>query len=483
MRSPCDKRGPAAVAVPFTSNYFMSMGFPMSKKPSQLTFAEFAEAVRPTGAVSRFPAMGPAADVYMYTVYLNGPLGQALPRHAQEHTLKDVTLQALTEKLQLNPLSARDNLKVAEMVALRSSWMSAVLENSIGQANSAEVLADYALLSEGLNHPWIARELEKQRELSAKLGPTLARAGVAKDVIPKEVSVGKVVAQDSDFTLQRTQDGEVVTHENRRLQALPALGEDVMVSYYRGSGQVVDGLDKVKFSDPFVDQKTEDLAVTVTSNQDVQPRVVLFNNVQSYAQFVQAHGLDERMVQKAFDVRAMRPKKEFIAPARAPVKLPYIDENSNCLAVDYKENDVVYTAMFGTAQSMAELSLEFGLGARAIAEAHRLEEAQRGHKGPGLATSEERALRDSELDLRATLKAQDFGLLEKSGKQDLQYMGPVVAVSAMHVAQDIGRRQIIIHDIRALDKAPAVGDRLNIKFKDGRGAVTDMVKAGKERGR
>jgi hypothetical protein len=53
----------------------------------------------------------------------------------------------------------------------------------------------------------------------------------------------------------------------------------------------------------------------------------------------------------------------------------------------------------------------------------------------------------------------------------------------MHVAQDVGRRQIVVHDIRSLDKAPDVGDRLNIRFKDGRGAVTDMVKAGKDLGR
>lgn len=455
------------------------------KKPSQLPFAEFAVAVQPSGAIGRIPSVGAAADVYTYSVYMNGPIGQALPRHAQEHTHKDVTLQALTEKLQLNPLSARDNLKVAELVSLRSAWMSAVLENAIGtEGHSPEVLADYEALSAGMNHPWIQEELERQRGLSAKLGPTLARAGVARDVIPKEVSVGKVVAQTDDFTLQKTKNGEVVTHENRRLQAVPSLGSEVMVSYYHGSGQVVDQLEKVKFSEPFVDPKTEDLAVRVTSNHtSVAPRVVLFNNVQSYAQFVEAHGLEERLVQNAFNVRSLRPKTEFKAPPRTPVSKPYIDETSKCLAIDYEENEVVYTALFENAQAMASLSREFNLGAKAIAEAHRLEGLQAEHEGLTQEPDVEQALRESALDMRAELKDQGFAFPENSGAQDRHYMGPVVAVTSMHVAQDIGRRQIVVHDIRSLDKAPDVGDRLNIQFKAGRGVVTDMVKAGKDLGR
>ena len=314
-----------------------------SNNGSQLSFADFVAAVQPTGAISRFPSLGGSADVHMYTIYMNGEVGKALPAHAQEHSFKDVTVQALTEKLQLNPLSARDNLKVAELVAVRSSWMSAVLEQNLGQGqHSPEVLADYEALSKGMSHPWIAQEIEKQRELSQKLGSSLARSGVAKDVVPKEVSVGKVMAQDADFTMQSTQDGEIVTHENRRLNALPAVGETAMVSYYRGAGQVVEG--QAKFSDPFVDIKTDELAVRVTSDKMKEPQTVLFNNVQSYSQFVKAHGLEENLVQKAFDVRALRPKKEFSPPERTPVKLPYIDTESNCLAVAYKEAGITYTA-------------------------------------------------------------------------------------------------------------------------------------------
>lgn len=446
-----------------------------SNNGSQLSFADFVAAVQPTGAISRFPSLGGSADVHMYTIYMNGEVGKALPAHAQEHSFKDVTVQALTEKLQLNPLSARDNLKVAELVAVRSSWMSSVLEQNLGQGqHSPEVLADYEALSKGMSHPWIAQEIEKQRELSQKLGSSLARSGVAKDVVPKEVSVGKVMAQDADFTMQSTQDGEIVTHENRRLNALPAVGETAMVSYYRGAGQVVEG--QAKFSDPFVDIKTDELAVRVTSDKMKEPQTVLFNNVQSYSQFVKAHGLEENLVQKAFDVRALRPKKEFSPPERTPVKLPYIDTESNCLAVAYKEAGITYTALFQDAQSMSALAREFGLGAKAVAKAHDLMADLHELQRVG-GMDQERSERQSEMDIKAALKSMDYGLADVSGASDRQYMGPIVAKSALHVAQDIGRRQIVIHDIRKLDKAPEVGDRMNIQFKGGRGVAADMVKA------
>ncbi len=473
-----------------------------NKNPALMTFTEFAEAMRPSGAINRFPGIGAAADVLTYSVYMNGPTAKDLPRSAQEHTFKDVTLQALTEKLQLNPLSARDNLKVAELVSLRSAWMSVVLDRTmVGVENAREILQDFATVSDGMTHPWITRQLDVQRELSARLGPTLARAGVAKDIVPKEVSVGTVVAQDGDFTLQRTQDGEVVTHENRRLQAIPAVGESVMVSYYRGSGQVVDALDKVKFSDPFIDRDSEDLAVRVTSQTGETPQMVLFNSVQSFDQFVKAHGLDERLVQRAFEARAARPKTEYTAPPRDVLGPPYIDEKSGCLAFDYIEEGITYTAVFESAQAMADRASQYGLGAKFLAEGKRVEATmldmahiaahdrypplvESAMEGVAVAESTgawahldaQRDVKDSEIDMQHQLSVLGYAFPHKP-EADRQYMGPIVAVSPLHVAQDIGRRQIVIHDVRNLDKAPAVGDRLNIRVKDGQGIVTDMVKA------
>lgn len=79
----------------------------------------------PSDAVNRFPSIGSGADMLSYTVYMNGAAGRNLPEHLQQHDFKDVTLAALSEKLGLDPKSHRDNLKVAEVVSIRSSYMSA----------------------------------------------------------------------------------------------------------------------------------------------------------------------------------------------------------------------------------------------------------------------------------------------------------------------------------------------------------------------
>ncbi|MES2879196.1 MAG: hypothetical protein V4713_12300 [Pseudomonadota bacterium] len=447
----------------------------------EMTFADFAESVRPTGAINRFPAIAPAADVYSYSVYLNGPVAKGLSLDAQEHTYKDVMVYALTEKLQLNPLNARDNLKVAELVALRFSWMSAVLESSIGQGvQSGAVIDDYTMLTKGMTHPWIVAELDKQRELSRKLGSTLTRAGVAMDVIPRETSLGVVVAQDFDFTIQQTKEGEVVTHENRRLQELPKLGEDVMVTYYRGTGQVVQSLEKATISDAFIDPETEDLAVSVADDKG-NKQIIRFNGMISFDRFVKAHDLDIDMVQRAMDVRAASPKSINALPLRKLVKSPYIDLGSGCLAVDYMEKESTYTAMFPSAEIMASLAKEFDLGAKAIAMGYSLEEQQ--NKTKPLASLSSIGAEASEMTLRGIIHQKGYESIEASGPSDKQYLGKVVAASAMHVAQETGRKNIVIHDVRTLDKTPSINDQLSVKFKNGRGVVTELVKPGQDLGR
>ena len=93
-----------------------------------------------------------------------------------------------------------------------------------------------------------------------------------------------------------------------------------------------------------------------------------------------------------------------------------------------------------------------------------------------VAIDEEQESRQSELNVRAALNAGGYTVSEISGQQDRQYFGPVVAMSTLHIAQDIGRRQAVIHDIRLLDKVPAMGDWLDVKFQSGCGTVADMGK-------
>jgi hypothetical protein len=360
--------------------------------------------------------------------------------------------------------------------------MTAVLESSIGQGvQSEQVIEDYTLLSDGMKHPWIAAELDKQRELSRKLGSTLARAGVAKDVIPRETSLGVVVAQDFDFTIQQTKEGEVVTHENRRMQELPKVGDDVMVTYYRGTGQVVPSLEKAVISEAFIDPETEDLAVSVSDGKG-NKQVVLFNGMISFDRFVKAHDLDMAMVQRAMDVRAATLKSIHELPLRKLVKSPYIDLASGCLAVDYMEKDSTYTAMFPSAEVMASLAKEFDLGAKAIAMGYSLEDH---HQLDIRAGKQLRTIvpETSEQTLRGIVTQKGYESIETSGTSDKQYLGKVVAATAMHVAQETGRKNIVIHDVRTLDKAPAIGDQLSVKFKNGRGVVTELVKPGQDLGR
>ena len=446
------------------------------KNPGEMAFAAFAEAVKPTAAINRFPSIGPGKDVFSYTVYMNGPLAQSLPDHAREHTYNDVALHALTEKLQLSSDSARDNRLVSEIVALRSAWMSAVLEASVDPSFqlSQQVSKDYELLTEGVSHPWITAQLDEQRALTSRIRPALERAGAAvgasiKDVIPKEVSVGPIIAQDTDFSLQRTQDGEVVTHENRRLDVLPPLGAEVTVSYYRGSGQVVASLENLKVSPPFIDPISGDLAVVIEDNSG-PGQMVLFNSVVGFDKFVKAHGMDRSVVRQALDARAAVPKEQQHKPEPILVKPPYLDGKSNCLAIDYKEAGVTYTAMFRSAHEMGEYARVFGLGDRPMAIARALDEA----RGP--VSVRERASTHSFEDLADALSQKGAAVIKQSGEEGHKYIGPIVAENALHVAQDVGRGQLVIHSKDSLDKVPSVGDRLTIQFVGGRGVVADMSK-------
>jgi hypothetical protein len=437
----------------------------ISKMPVGMPFVQFAQAMQATGAVNRFPAIGAGPDVYSYSVYMNGPLAAGLPAHAQVHTFTDLPLHALTRELGLNSGLARDNLKVAEVVAIRNAWMSAVLESSYEVTLSGQAVKDYELLSEGMTHPWIVGELAQHRTLAAKLTPALVRAGLAKDVIPRETSVGKVVAQDSDFTFQRTTEGEVVTHENKRLDALPAVGAEIMVSYYRGQGQVVNSLEKLTVSPPFIDALSEDLAIVLEDGQGLE-QVVLFNSISSFSKFVKAHGMDDALVRQAMDVREASPKAVAPPPKRDAVGVPYMDSASGCIAADYTENGVVYSALFGSAAEMTSLAREFDLGAKALSVGGLL-----ATPGPDHALASATGLR---LELNR-LGHHDIASSDKVGC----YSGKIVAESALHVAQHIGRGAVVVHDLRKIDKVASVGDNLTVKFEAGRGRVSHMEKGAK----
>lgn len=449
------------------------------KKPHEMTFSEFAETVRPSGAVNRMPQLGTGQDVLTYSVYMNGPVADELSVDAQEHHYRDVMLHALTEKLGLNPDAFRDNLKVAELVATRSAWMTAVLDASVQRSPagaayrlSQEVVHDYEMITEGLSHPWIQQQIRAQQSLSQNLRPALQAAevvvgGSVVERVPDEITTGTIVSQNLDFTVQAIGDGEVVAHENRRLAAVPAVGQNVTVTYYRGNGQVFENSQDLQVSAPFIDQKSGDLAVHLLDRENNVQQVVLFNGVASLAKFVEEQGLDPKLVEQGIEVRTANPKTIATPPKpeRTPASEMYIDDKSGCLAFDYLEGGGQHTVLFGSVQALEQYAHEFKIDAKRIEQARTLEAAQNVGRGDPI----------GEWSLSEAKQAanRDYEMVSIANKDKGRYMGPVVMETQYHVVQDVGRQAVVIHDKRNLDKVPAVGHRLAVNYEQGRGEVQD----------
>lgn len=77
----------------------------------------------------------------------------------------------------------------------------------------------------------------------------------------------------------------------------------------------------------------------------------------------------------------------------------------------------------------------------------------------------------SEQEMREMLATSDYAVGPVSGAKDRFYIGPVVAVTDRHMAQDLGRNQVVLHDIHDLDRVSKVGERLRVQFKNGKGTV------------
>ncbi|MFT7772666.1 Fic family protein [Roseateles sp.] len=86
-------------------------------------------------------------------------------------------------------------------------------------------------------------------------------------------------------------------------------------------------------------------------------------------------------------------------------------------------------------------------------------------------------------DLQARLEEAGFTVGPISGDKDRQYVGPVVAVTDLYAAQDLGRRQVVIHDLKRLDRVPELAERLEVTFKGGQGQVTVLAGPRKDLGR
>ena len=99
---------------------------------------------------------------------------------------------------------------------------------------------------------------------------------------------------------------------------------------------------------------------------------------------------------------------------------------------------------------------------------------------PAARQYEEDFLKDSEATLRVELQSRGFKIGDLSSADGLAFVGPIVAVSQGHVAQDTGRNTAQIHNVFDLDETPGLGSRVTIKYRDGIGVVSDdLQRAGR----
>lgn len=441
----------------------------------EMSFAQFAESIRPSGGMNRWPQVGTSHDVVTYSVSMNGDMAGKLGDSARDHEFRDVAIHALTEKLGLDPHSFRDNVKVAELLALRHAYLATVLDASIMNVLTPAVTAEYELVTQGFSHPFVAQEIQSQREFGSLLKPVLDDAvkALGTPVVEKSaagVSRGAIVSQNAGFTVQSLGDGEIVVHENRRLESQPAVGQNVTVAYYRGRGQVIENMSELTIGEAYVEPKSGDLAVNLTTPNGEVSHVVMFNSMAMVAEFAAEHALDREFVGRAMEAREATPKNAAARPHRVALGDPYLDLETGSLAVDYSENSLRFTAVFSSAEEMEKHRTTLNLSPAALSIAKTIDTQTREQSEANVNRSLQSALA---LAAQSEVKTVDVS----SGR----YSGVIVAQTAVHVVQDRGRNEVSIHDKRLLDKVPMVGEQLTIAYKGGRADVK-IKEPAKERG-
>jgi hypothetical protein len=165
-----------------------------------------------------------------------------------------------------------------------------------------------------------------------------------------------------------------------------------------------------------------------------------------------------------------------LSTAKKLVSPPYIDEKSTCLALDYKEKGVVFTALFYSATAMAALAAEFDLGSKALDSAFSLVGNLSGV----------RSFQEHEKKSFSEIVSK----LQTLGHKDIQtdvsgasYVGKVIESSDLHVAQSIGRGGVVIHGLHCLDKVVGKGDAMTVKVENGRGRVSNVAQGSNAIGR
>lgn len=428
------------------------------------TFSEFAEAIRPSGGMNRWPQLGQATENVTYSVNMNGAQASEIPDGSCDHEFRDVAIHALTQNLGLDPHSFRDNVKVAELLALRHTYLTTILDASFVQTIPTEIQAEYKAVSNGFTHPLIVQEIASQRAFGALLKPAIhdAESILGQPTIERAaggISHGKIVSQNDAFSIQNLGDGVIVAHENRRLDSIPAVGDDVTVAYYRGQGQVIERIAELRVGQPFVESETGDLAVGLIGANGRIEHVVMFPSIAMVHEFAVEHDMGKGFVIAAMEAREATPKPTVQRAERSAFGAPYLDVESGGLAIDYVEKSKRFTAIFNSAKEMVDHSA-LKLSREAIQQATELDLAIRATTGQHVQKSLAQA---AQLVNGRTVRPIDTDTARTSGM--------AVAITGAHVVQDRGRNEVSIHDKRLLDKVPLAGEHFSVEYRGGRGEV------------
>ncbi|MFD2274717.1 hypothetical protein ACFS07_36090 [Undibacterium arcticum] len=270
-------------------------------------------------------------------------------------------------------------MKVAELVSVRHAYMSSVLEASMLYVLEPAIQDEYALVSNGFFSPIDSgTDTRAKKRFGELLRPVLSDAQKilgkeAREQAAAGVSRGEVISQNSEFTVQDIGDGRIVAHENRRLAAVPAVGSEVTVAYYRGKGQVISDMKDVAIGKVYVEAKSGDLAVNLANVDGDIKHVVMFGSMAMVSEFASEHGLGKDFVREAMDVRTASPK---ISPNQSKREIagePYIDPLTDSLALDYRENGIKFTVVFGSAKEFEANAHQFGASEEIISIAYQME--------------------------------------------------------------------------------------------------------------
>ncbi len=151
-----------------------------AKKPYEMSFVEFAEAIEPSWGASLgsstlssdspdwLTSVWSSADkrgIY-HVFWHNEPLKNELPPETQKYQFDDLSLYPITARLGLNPEIEKDNIKASMLLAVRNAWITAIQHHydqstttipSCTLTNAAAT--EYVLLTSGLVHPWIKEQV------------------------------------------------------------------------------------------------------------------------------------------------------------------------------------------------------------------------------------------------------------------------------------------------------------------------------------